>query len=605
MTFRGFSLLAVFCTLLGLAESALAGPYDPPAGYYSSATGTGTTLKSQLHNIIDNHTIRSYGDARFSLQITDEDPNDSNRMLLVYDRVSLNVSAINPGGSIPGWDSGSSWNREHTWPRSLGVGSSGADNSDLHQLRPSDPGVNSSRGNLAFGGEFGAQSFDSVNDGGTFWYPGDEDAGMIARQQFYMAVRYDGSDSSTTDLELNTSGTGNSSGKLGRLIEWHYEAAPDDFELRRNDVIFDDYQGNRNPFIDHPEYVWSVFMDQQNDTTISIAGGSASGDGSSSLALDLGRVYVGGAAPASQNVTLNKAGQDGTYYSVSTSGAATSTGVDTHNPFATGGSKSSALTVGLSGSTATSGLITGSVTVDNLDVTTSGGTGNGANDGDDVIDLSFMVLDHPVASFADDSVQPSEMIDFGQVALGSGPIDFGLDLFNYGGAGAPAFASDLDLDSILGMGDTGALSIDLATSSGLEQGGSIPFNATLDTSTPGEFSASFLLTLSGEDLPGEQQQFVGITLMGEVLAGGVAGDYNSDGVVDAADYTVWRDTLGSTADLGADGDGNGTVDAADYTVWANNFGSGSSAAQAVPEPSALMLCGLLSIAFGLRGRHSS
>ena len=64
------------------------------------------------------------------------------------------------------------------------------------------------------------------------------------------------------------------------------------------------------------------------------------------------------------------------------------------------------------------------------------------------------------------------------------------------------------------------------------------------------------------------------------------GDFNHDGVVDAADYTVWRDTLGSTTDLRANGDNTGTsagkIDQADYDIWKANFGmhGGSSSAQA-------------------------
>ena len=67
----------------------------------------------------------------------------------------------------------------------------------------------------------------------------------------------------------------------------------------------------------------------------------------------------------------------------------------------------------------------------------------------------------------------------------------------------------------------------------------------------------------------------------EVIPAAVQGDYNANGVVDAADYTVWRDNLGSTVDLAADGNGNGVVDQADYAVWVENFGStapGSGAA---------------------------
>ena len=80
----------------------------------------------------------------------------------------------------------------------------------------------------------------------------------------------------------------------------------------------------------------------------------------------------------------------------------------------------------------------------------------------------------------------------------------------------------------------------------------------------------------------------------------LAGDFNNDGTVDAADYTVWRDNLGngSEASLNGNGDGLDGVDAGDYALWAANFGnsaSSSATAAAVPEPSAgvLLLAGLL------------
>jgi hypothetical protein len=85
----------------------------------------------------------------------------------------------------------------------------------------------------------------------------------------------------------------------------------------------------------------------------------------------------------------------------------------------------------------------------------------------------------------------------------------------------------------------------------------------------------------------------------------LAGDFNDDGVVNLADYTVWRDNLGadeSTIFPTGTGDASGVVDAGDYALWKSNFGlsngSGSLAAgaAAVPEPSTLVLFGLLGIA---------
>jgi autotransporter-associated beta strand protein len=72
----------------------------------------------------------------------------------------------------------------------------------------------------------------------------------------------------------------------------------------------------------------------------------------------------------------------------------------------------------------------------------------------------------------------------------------------------------------------------------------------------------------------------------------IPGDYNHNGVVDGADYTLWRDSLGSTTSLAADGNNDGSIDAGDYDIWKANFGhtsSGSGSSAAVPEPAAALL----------------
>jgi hypothetical protein len=102
----------------------------------------------------------------------------------------------------------------------------------------------------------------------------------------------------------------------------------------------------------------------------------------------------------------------------------------------------------------------------------------------------------------------------------------------------------------------------------------------------------------GDDL---LQNFAGLSEVQFFAAVALAGDYNNSGTVDAADYTVWRSSFGSTSNLAADGNSNGVIDAADYAVWKDNVGSTAAAAQAtaIPEPGTLVLCLLQFVLLGL------
>ena len=624
-----FFLLAVLAAPFCFADA-----YDPPTHYYDGTKDAndvlylGATLKSHLFTIISTgDTPRDYGSARSSLQLTDADPNHPGNMLTVYDRGSIDLAAIVPNSSPPiyGWNSTGPWNREHTWPQSRGPNGTGApDGSDLFELRPSNSSQNSSRGNNNYGGAFGVRTstgelYGNVTDkGATVWYPGDADAGMIAREEFYMAVRYNGTESGTVDLELvsgNPASGGSQLGDLDRLIEWNYAAVPDDFERRRNQIIYGSagdtnthtlnpsyYQGNRDPFVDHPEWVWSVFKGNTNDSQIAISGGTTGADGGSTKNVDLGRVFVGATVPAAQSVTLNKSGLNGTYYSVTASGEATSTLSGHYNAFKSSQTDTKSFSVGLSGTTSAAGLKSGTVTVDNLDITTGGGSGHGANDANDTLSVSLTVLDHATPSWDGTSAVDSLTYDFGSVTQGSANPTFDFSMFDFGTN--PSFTASLDFDSVTPAGNSDILTTNLAASAGvLTIGGGLShaFTAMLDTATAGIFSATYSLLLSDENIAGAQNNMpLTLTLTGTIAAAALTGDYNGDGIVDAADYTVWRDTFGATvtANSGADGDGDGMIDDGDYQAWIDHFGetspgsgAGASASHvgAVPEPGGMFL----------------
>lgn len=231
-------------------------PEPGPDGYYDAVNGkTGEALKSALHNIIDDHTGVSYSNVWEALRETDEDPANPNNVILLYTGRSqgkfTNGSGVND------------WNREHVWAKSHGdFGTAMGAGTDLHHLRPTDASVNSSRGNLDFdnGGSQHSEALGNYYDSDS-WEPRDAVKGDVARMLFYMAVRYEG-DSGEVDLELNNAVNNGSApyhGRMSILLEWHKEDPVDDKERRRNEIIYTDYQHNRNPFIDHPEWASAIW----------------------------------------------------------------------------------------------------------------------------------------------------------------------------------------------------------------------------------------------------------------------------------------------------------------------------------------------------------
>ncbi|MEU7649784.1 endonuclease I family protein [Streptomyces huasconensis] len=224
--------------------------------YYKDALGkTGPALKSALHTIISKQTKLSYSQVWDALKTTDQDPANSANVILLYTGTSRSKSSS-------GGDQGD-WNREHVWAKSHGdFGTTTGPGTDIHHLRPEDVTVNSIRGNKDFdnGGGTVSGAPGNLTDGDSF-EPRDAVKGDVARMILYMAVRYDGADG-FPDLEPNDrvdNGSAPAIGRLSVLKQWSDEDPPDAFEKNRNQVIFDKFQHNRNPFIDHPEWVEEVW----------------------------------------------------------------------------------------------------------------------------------------------------------------------------------------------------------------------------------------------------------------------------------------------------------------------------------------------------------
>lgn len=240
--------------------------------YYQSALGLkDVTLKTALYNIIKGHTEYYYTSSSTDvwdiLKETDRDPNNSANVIFLYSGQSILA-----GSAGNEYRSASGWSREHVWAKSRGdFGTDKGAGTDVHHLRPEDISVNSTRSNRSFDN---CQTCVEIWDNGEFtgsyrdetlftFEPRDEVKGDVARMIFYMAVRYEG-ESGEPDLELTESlpsltDKSPNHGRQSTLLSWHRADPVDDWERNRNEIIFTQFQHNRNPFIDIPElaeYIW-------------------------------------------------------------------------------------------------------------------------------------------------------------------------------------------------------------------------------------------------------------------------------------------------------------------------------------------------------------
>ena len=239
-----------------------------PPTYYDDAEGlTGEDLKTGLYDIIKGHIEFPYTsdntDVWDILKETDKDPNNENNVILLYTGWSVDAEQEYNGGS--------GWTREHVWSKSHGdFGTTQGPGTDVHHLRPADVSVNSAKGNRWFD-NCSTAYYDAGVYTGCFkgssdwvWQPREEVKGDVARMIFYMATRYEG-ENGEPDLEIvNYLPTDNDTpepiyARLNTLLQWNIDDPVDDWERNRNNIIYYNYQHNRNPFIDHPEYVAEIW----------------------------------------------------------------------------------------------------------------------------------------------------------------------------------------------------------------------------------------------------------------------------------------------------------------------------------------------------------
>ena len=272
-----------FSTISSGSGSGTGGSGSGLGNYYQSAEGlTGYALKTELHNIIKNHQSQGYSALWNFYRSHEVDRYYEN------DGSILDIYSESPAGSDSyNYSAGSDqcgtynseadcYNREHSFPKSWFGGTREPMNSDVHHIFASDGYVNSKRSNHPYG-NVGSASFTSNNGSkagsaasglgynGTVFEPIDEFKGDVARAHFYMATRYQDriasweNNSSNSNAVLN--GTSNQvfeTWVINLLIQWHELDPVSQKERDRNNAAFN-YQGNRNPFVDHPELVKEIW----------------------------------------------------------------------------------------------------------------------------------------------------------------------------------------------------------------------------------------------------------------------------------------------------------------------------------------------------------
>ncbi len=280
--------------------------YDGGYEYDRLSQLSQSALYAQLAELMtDSHkTITSYGNCRDYAPKTDSEGNNG-RITLIYTSYSAAMSD---------YQGGNGWNREHIWPKSLGGFNQDGAGADLHHIRPSDNRVNSTRGNKLYGNVNGGSNatggslVGSSTVGGTYagnyFEPLDNVKGDVARICLYVYVRWAAEYPKCKTIT-------NVFKDIDTLLEWCALDPVDTWEMGRNEVV-ESIQGNRNVFIDYPEYAWLIFG-REVPSDLTTPSGEAQSDNSGGTTTPVCQhkhTEVQNASPA----TCGKAGYSGDTY---------------------------------------------------------------------------------------------------------------------------------------------------------------------------------------------------------------------------------------------------------------------------------------------------
>jgi len=243
-----------------------------PSGYYDGATGkTGYDLKTELAAIIDDHSDQGYSALWNFYKIADE--RTDGFVWDIYSNCDLVFDTDQDRGS-GGTTECDKYNREHTFPQSW-FDKASIPRADAHMVLPTDKKINSERSNLPYGetnggviSSNGARKGSNSLTGysGVVFEPADEFKGDVARIYFYMATRYEADiddwDDNSGEADIVLNGTEQQvyeTWQLNMLIKWHLNDPVSQKEIDRNNEVFS-YQGNRNPFVDQPDWVACIWQ---------------------------------------------------------------------------------------------------------------------------------------------------------------------------------------------------------------------------------------------------------------------------------------------------------------------------------------------------------